>query len=79
MRIPFSLIASDRYCLLSSASFADEPLKNELIKQTIYFLENSKARYAFPDWYRSTNGEIFTFKNRTVVGGNFLPLLVKLK
>ncbi len=61
------------------ASFADEPLKNELIKQTIYFLENSKARYAFPDWYRSTNGEIFTFKNRTVVGGNFLPLLVKLK
>lgn len=61
------------------ASFADESLKKELIKETIYFLENSKARYAFPDWYRSTSGEVFTFKNRTVVGGNFLPLLIKLK
>lgn len=61
------------------ASFSDDILKKELINQTIYFLENTKTRKPFPDWYRSSNGDCFSFKNRTVVGGNFLPLLIKLK
>ena len=63
--------------LLWVASFADEELKNEIINKVNYFLENSVDRYPFSDWYETKDSRTHYFRNRTVQGGNFFPLLMK--
>lgn len=58
------------------AAIADENIQKEIIKRIDDFLKKSTYRYPFSDWYYTTTGKITLFKNRTVQGANFLPLLM---
>ncbi|MFD1433018.1 glutaminase domain-containing protein [Lacticaseibacillus yichunensis] len=42
------------------------------------FLHDTTDRVPFSDWYHTTDGHFVAFKNRTVIGGTFMPLLKSL-
>lgn len=65
--------------LLWVASYADEELRNTIIEKVNYYLVNSNVRLPFGDWYDTVSGDLIYFRNRTVQGANFLPLLIKRK
>ena len=57
------------------ASFANEKLRSDIIKTIARFMKESPSRYPFPDWYDTKTAISIMFKNRTVQGANFFPLL----
>jgi len=61
------------------ASFADASLNSSLISSLVAFLKSSPDRWAFPDWFDSGDGHGYCFRNRTVQGGIFFPLLCQKK
>ena len=46
-----------------------------LIHPIFLFLQESKSRVPFSDWYDTQSGDHIQFRNRTVQGGLFMPLL----
>lgn len=42
------------------------------------FLENSPDRVPFSDWYQTVSGRQQGFQNRTVQGGIFMPLFLRM-
>lgn len=65
--------------MLWVASFADDELKDVIIDRVNHYLEHSYDRLPFSDWYETVDSKLHYFRNRTVQGGNFFPLLVKRK
>lgn len=65
--------------LMWIATFADKELQNGIFSSMTDYLENSVSRDPFPDWYSSIDGRNQMFRNRSVVGGNFFPLLFAVK
>jgi hypothetical protein len=51
--------------------------RKALIAPIYTFLTKSEKRVPFSDWYDTKTSEFFYFKNRTVQGGCFMPLLMK--
>lgn len=49
----------------------------EFSRHILEFLEKSGDRVPFSDWYMTDDGRHFSFQNRTVQGGLFMPLLVR--
>ena len=47
----------------------------EVISQVRNFLSDGAERYPFPDWYDVDSAAAKEFRNRTVAGGLFMPLL----
>ncbi len=60
--------------LLWCATF-DDTYGKQVIRQVGKFLSDGKERYPFPDWYDVDTATAKEFRNRTVTGGLFLPLL----
>lgn len=65
--------------MLWVASFSDDELKDEIISSVNHYLEYSYDRLPFSDWYETVDSRLHYFRNRTVQGGNFFPLLMKRK
>ena len=62
--------------LLWCAALTDDKEKAEkMYAPVVRYLEESPVRLPFGDWYRTENGMIVHFINRTVQGGIFAPLL----
>lgn len=62
--------------ILWCAAITDDKKKCEaLYAPIVKFLAESPAREPFIDWYGTVNGEYISFRNRTVQGGIFAPLL----
>ena len=61
-----------------SAMF-DEKLKELIIDSIDNYLKNSVDRLPFSDWFETIDSKLHFFRNRTVQGGNFYPLLTSLK
>nr|WP_144926193.1 DUF4965 domain-containing protein [Paenibacillus bovis] len=62
--------------ILWCASLADNKEDFEALIQPIHqFLQKSDSRVAFSDWYDTKTGSFMHFKNRTVQGGLYMPLL----
>jgi len=51
--------------------------RKQLLAPIYTFLEKSESRVPFSDWYDTKTSKFFYFKNRTVQGGCFMPLLLK--
>ena len=49
----------------------------EFSRHILAFLEESRDRVPFSDWYMTKDGIHCNFQNRTVQGGLFMPLLVR--
>lgn len=47
----------------------------KVMRQVGDFLVHGKERYPFPDWYDADTATAKEFRNRTVAGGLFMPLL----
>ena len=62
--------------ILWCAALTDDKKKCEALYEPIVrFLAESPAREPFIDWYGTIKGEYISFRNRTVQGGIFAPLL----
>lgn len=60
------------------ARLADTPEEREAIMLPVKkYLEDTTTRVPFSDWYDTQTGKMVSFKNRTVVGACFMPLLGK--
>ena len=63
-----------------SASMADAgeelEVREEIIQGVSNFLSDTPDRFPFSDWYDTITAKHMAFKNRTVQGGVFMPLLV---
>ena len=66
------------WILWCAALTNDSEKCEKLYAPVVKFLAESPAREPFIDWYGTVNGEYISFRNRTVQGGIFAPLL-KLK
>jgi hypothetical protein len=53
----------------------DKAEREALIAPMVTFLRESPDRVAFSDWYDTVNAKHYSFTNRTVQGGLFMPLL----
>lgn len=83
-----SLYTKSDWILWSSILTSDIEKRKKLIAPIANFLRESPLRYPFSDWYYSDSGKIVGklnkwgrmtgFKNRTVQGGLFIPLLCDL-
>jgi len=51
--------------------------QNEIYKLVIKFLKETITRVPFSDWYKADTSEACLFRTRPVVGGNFMPILLK--
>ncbi|MFD1465359.1 glutaminase domain-containing protein [Lapidilactobacillus mulanensis] len=60
---------------LTSGESALEPISKTVVK----FLNETTDRQPFSDWYETKTGKMVAFKNRTVIGGVFMPLLKSLE
>ncbi len=62
--------------LLWCASLDDgREYAKKVMRQVGDFLVHGKERYPFPDWYDADTATAKEFRNRTVTGGLFMPLL----
>ena len=62
--------------ILWCAAMADSTENREALIHPVYlFLQESKSRVPFSDWYDTLSAEHIRFKNRTVQGGLFMPML----
>ncbi len=53
----------------------DATEKEQLIRPIKDYLETTDSRVPFSDWYDTKTGLSVNFKNRSVVGAMFMPLL----
>ncbi|MCD1024088.1 glutaminase domain-containing protein [Enterococcus sp. SMC-9] len=53
----------------------NEEEMEKIIQPVRHYLENTPNRVPFSDWYDTKNAKVMNFKNRTVVGAMFMPLL----
>ena len=53
----------------------DNKVLEKVIDYLFSFLRETKDRYPFPDWYNVKTAFAEMFRNRTVQGGLFMPLL----
>ena len=60
------------WCATMADNYED---RHALISPVYDFLRDSPGRVPFSDWYDTVTGEHINFKNRTVQGGLFMPLL----
>ncbi|WP_461224668.1 glutaminase domain-containing protein [Lacticaseibacillus suihuaensis] len=51
----------------------------QLIAPVARYLNETPTRVPFSDWYDTVSGEWVSFRNRTVIGGVFMPLLKALQ
>lgn len=56
----------------------DDVTFNKIISPVRDYLENSPSRVPFSDWYDTKTAKQMNFKNRSVVGAVFMPLLQQL-
>ncbi len=62
--------------ILWTVALTDDKTKAEALYQPVlHYLQNSTTRVPFGDWYDTISGKFEHFRNRTVQGGNFAPLL----
>lgn len=62
--------------IMWSAALTDDPEQVEmLIAPLRRYLEKTNSRVPFSDWYDTVSADVMNFKNRTVVGAMFMPLL----
>ena len=61
--------------LLWVAAYADDTTRKEIIRLVDLYMKKSPSRYPFSDWYDTKTSLAIMFKNRTVQGANFFPLL----
>lgn len=66
------------WILWCAAMAADPEDAKKLIAPVARYLEETKSRYPFGDWYETDTGEICAFKGRSVQGGIFMPILKAL-
>ncbi|MCU7358033.1 MULTISPECIES: glutaminase domain-containing protein [Enterococcus] len=53
----------------------NEKERERIIQPVRHYLENTSNRVPFSDWYDTKDARVMNFKNRTVVGAMFMPLL----
>lgn len=53
----------------------NEEEMEQIIGPVCHYLENTPNRVPFSDWYDTKSAQVMNFKNRTVVGAMFMPLL----
>lgn len=53
----------------------NEEEMEQIIGPVRYYLENTTNRVPFSDWYDTKDARVMNFKNRTVVGAMFMPIL----
>ncbi len=63
------------WILWCAALTEDSEKCEKLYAPIVKFLEESPSREPFIDWYGTVKGEYISFRNRTVQGGIFAPLL----
>lgn len=62
--------------LMWVAIFAqDADTLEKIIGPVAHYLQNTPTRVAFSDWYDTLDGHQMNFKNRSVVGAMFMPML----
>ncbi|WP_225048278.1 glutaminase domain-containing protein [Lacticaseibacillus kribbianus] len=65
--------------LLWAATLTDDPAEfAAMIKPVARFLGETETREPFSDWYDTKTGRMVAFKNRSVIGGVFMPYLKAL-
>lgn len=57
------------------ASFSSPSFKSLLINSLVSYIKVSPTRTPFPDWYETETAKAYDFRNRSVQGGCFFPLL----
>lgn len=57
------------------AAMAERDTRRQLLAPIARFLQCSRARVPFPDWYSTVDCDSVGFKARSVQGGVFMPLL----
>ena len=66
--------------VLWCASFADDYNDRFALINPVYkYVNNSTCRVPFSDWYCTKNANTHNFRNRSVQGGIFMPMLVAKK
>ncbi|MDR2629388.1 MAG: DUF4965 domain-containing protein [Spirochaetaceae bacterium] len=63
------------WILWVSAFSSDRTQRESLIAPVAAFLRDTPDRVPFSDWYDTVNARHYSFQNRTVQGGLFMPLL----
>lgn len=66
------------WILWCAAMATDKEQAKRLIAPVAHYLETTTTRYPFGDWYETVTGKYCHFKGRSVQGGIFMPLLMKI-
>lgn len=64
------------WILWCAAMAGDKEKAAKLIRPVAHYLENTKTRVPFSDWYETVTGEYCHFIARSVQGGLFMPMLM---
>ncbi len=64
--------------LLWAASTGNQDDCKFFAKLIVNFINETPQRHPFPDWYNVEDASCYCFRNRSVQGGTFMPLLAKL-
>ena len=59
----------------AAALAQDEETRKAILAPVARYLEESKSRVPFSDWYYTTSGIYVAFMGRSVQGGVFMPML----
>ena len=65
------------WILWCAAMAQDKETAEKLICPVAHYLENTKTRVPFSDWYETVTGEYCHFIARSVQGGLFMPMLME--
>ena len=60
--------------LWTAATLTDQTLRTNIIRLVRKYASSRLNNRPFPDRYNSSNGQMYTFSDRTVVGGHFAPV-----
>lgn len=55
----------------------DEDIRDRLLHAVRKYMTSTENRVPFSDWYDSKDARVMNFKNRSVVGAMFMPLLLQ--
>lgn len=67
------------WILWCAAMAGEKETAAKLIRPVAHYLENTKTRVPFSDWYETVTGEYCHFIARSVQGGLFMPMLMQEK